>query len=204
MSSTLTESTGDKDLGSGGVMVLPDLTASGGATKQLVVAAGKDRTMYVADRTNMGKFNASSDQIYQELVGALPSGIWAVAAYFNNTIYYCDLGGTLKGFPVTNALVGSTPVQSVNGYNYPGLLPSVSANGTSNGIVWGVENTSTAALHAFDAGTLVELYNTKQAPNGEDTFGGGNKFITPMIANGKVFVATPNSVAIFGLLSTPR
>jgi hypothetical protein len=204
MSSTLSESDNDTDLGSGGVMVLPDLTDGGGHTKELVVAAGKDSNMYVADRTNMGKFNATQDKIYQELNDVLPSGVWAVAAYFNGTIYYCDQGDYLWGFPITNALVSSSPIHSFNGFGYPGLLPSVSANGTSNGIVWGVENTTTAVLHAFDAGTLGELYNTQQAPNGEDTFGGGNKFMTPMIANGKVFVGTPNSVAIFGLLATPR
>ena len=77
---------------------------------------------------------------------------------------------------------------------------AVSANGTTNGIVWAVENSSPAVLHAFDATTLQELYNSNQAANSRDHFGNGNKFITPLVVNGKVFVGTPSAVAIFGLL----
>jgi hypothetical protein len=66
--------------------------------------------------------------------------------------------------------------------------------------VWVVENSSPAVLHAYDATNLAtELYNSNQAANGRDQFS-NNKFITPMIANGKVYVGTPNSVAVFGLL----
>ena len=83
---------------------------------------------------------------------------------------------------------------------HPGTTPSVSANGTGNGIVWAVENTSPAALHAYDAASLNELYNSNQASGGRDQFGNGNKFITPTIVNGRVFVGTPTGVAEFGLL----
>jgi hypothetical protein len=85
-------------------------------------------------------------------------------------------------------------------FAYPGATPAISANATSNGIVWAVENGATAVLHAYDATNLAnELYNSNQAGGARDQFA-GNKFITPMIANGKVFVGTPNSVAVFGLL----
>ena len=58
-----------------------------------------------------------------------------------------------------------------------------------------------AVLHAFDASDLShELYNSSQAANGRDQFGAGNKFITPIIVGGKVFVGTQNGVAVFGLL----
>ena len=64
-----------------------------------------------------------------------------------------------------------------------------------------MENTSPAVLHAYDATDLTkELYNSNQASNSRDQFGGGNKFITPIVVNGKVFVGTPNGVAVFGLL----
>ena len=66
--------------------------------------------------------------------------------------------------------------------------------------MWAVENSSPAVLHAYNAASLSELYNSNQASNGRDQFGAGNKFITPMIVNGKVFVGTPNGVAVFGLL----
>lgn len=101
---------------------------------------------------------------------------------------------------ITNAkLSTSATVQTSTSFSYPGATPSISANGTSNGIVWAVENNSPAILHAFDATNLTELYNTNQAGI-RDQFGADNKFITPMIVNGKVFVGTPNGVAVFGLL----
>jgi outer membrane protein assembly factor BamB len=65
--------------------------------------------------------------------------------------------------------------------------------------VWAIEN-SGATLHAYDASNMSELYNSNQAANNRDHFGSGNKFITPTIVNGKVFVGTQNSVAVFGLL----
>jgi hypothetical protein len=87
-------------------------------------------------------------------------------------------------------------------FTYPGTSPAISANGTSNGILWAHENGSPAVLHAYDAGNLAnELYNSAQAPNGRDQFGPGNKFITPVIADGKVFIGTQSGVAVFGLLN---
>ncbi|MGH7967820.1 MAG: pyrrolo-quinoline quinone, partial [Limisphaerales bacterium] len=79
--------------------------------------------------------------------------------------------------------------------------PSISADGARNGIVWTTENRDPAVLHAYNAGNLAhELYNSNEAPQGRDHFGAGNKFITPMIANGKVYVGTTNGVGVFGLL----
>jgi hypothetical protein len=68
--------------------------------------------------------------------------------------------------------------------------------------VWAHENgVSGAVLHAYNASNLaIELYNSTQATGNRDQFGAGNKFITPTVAGGKVFVGTTNSVGIFGLL----
>jgi hypothetical protein len=85
-------------------------------------------------------------------------------------------------------------------FTYPGTAPSVSANGTSNAIVWAHENSNPAVLHAYDATNLAhELYNSNQAGN-RDQFGAGNKFITPTVVDGKVFVGTTSGVAVFGQL----
>ena len=201
MSNTASESNGDVDLGSGGPMVLPDLSFGAASTLHLAVGAGKDRNIYVVNRDNMGKFNPSSNTVYQELAGALPNGVWGVPAYFNGTVYYCDVNSTLKSFAISGGKLATTPVETAASFTYPGVLPSVSANGSANGIVWGIENTGTAVLHAYAADDLThELYNSSQASGGRDNFGSGNKFITPMIADGKVFAATTNSVAVFGLL----
>ena len=200
MSNGVSESNADQDLGSGGAMVLPNFTDGGGQTRHLVVGAGKDQNIYLLSRDNMGKFNSSSNNIYQQLSGALPGGIWSVPAYFNNQVYYGPVSHTLMAFTVSNAKLSTSPsAQSNNSFGYPGTSPSVSANGTSNGIVWAVEN-SGATLHAYNATNLNELYNSNQAANNRDHFGSGNKFITPTIVNGKVFIGTQNSVAVFGLL----
>jgi outer membrane protein assembly factor BamB len=197
-----TESANDADLGSGGEMLLPDLTDATNTVKHLVVGAGKDGHLYVVDRDNMGKYSASANNIWQDLVGVLPGGVWATPAYFNGRIYYGDSGGTLKAFTITSAKLSSAPTsQSGGSFTYPGTAPAVSANGTANGIVWAHENASTAVLHAYDATDLShELYNSNQAASGRDQFGTGNKFITPTIADGKVFVGTTNGVAVFGVL----
>jgi hypothetical protein len=198
---TVSESNADQDLGSGGALVLPDMTDSSGTVHHLAVGAGKDSNIYVVNRDSMGKFNAQNDSgIYQEIDKVL-NGAWSMPAYFNNTIYYGDQYRALKAFPITNARLATAPsVQSTTIFAFPGTTPAVSANGTANGIVWAVENASPAVLHAYDAGTLTELYNSSQAANGRDQFGNGNKFITPMVVNGKVFVGTPSGVAVFGLL----
>jgi outer membrane protein assembly factor BamB len=153
----------------------------------------------------MGKFNPNNnDQIWQELPGALHGGIWATPAYFNGTVYYGAFGGALLAFKLTNAMLVTPPSsRSATGFPYPGTAPAISANGSANGIVWAYENAlnGAAVLHAYDASNLAhELYNSTQAAGSRDSIGPGNKFITPTIADGRVFVSTINGVAVFGLL----
>jgi hypothetical protein len=203
-SNTENESDTDTDLGSGGAMLLPDLTDASGTVRHLLVGAGKDKNIYVADRDNLGKFNsANNSNLYQELPTALESGAWSSPAYFNGTVYYGGWNDTLKAFPITQAKLATTPSsQSAAVYPYPGSTPSISANGTQNAIVWALESHSATpgVLHAYDATSLSnELYNSNQAAGGRDAFT-GNKFVTPVIVNGKVFVGTPTGMAEFGLL----
>ena len=192
----------DTDLGSGGALVLPDLTDGAGHVWHLVVGAGKDTNLYLVNRDSMGKFNASQNSIYQQLSGALPGGIWSMPAYYNNRLYFGSVGRPIYAFQFSNARLSAGPVaQTSNSFAYPGATPSVSANNNSNGIVWAAENSSTGVLHAYDATSLLELYNSNQASGGRDHFGAGNKFITPTIANGKVYVGTTTGIGVFGLSS---
>ena len=195
---TVAESNADQDIGSGGTLLLPDLKDASGTTRHLALGGGKDSTVYVADRDNMGKFNASSTQIYQAV--SMPGTVFSAPAYFNGTVYLAAVGDALKAFPITNAKLASAPAsQSSHVFGYPGATPTVSASGASTGIVWAIEN-SGAILFAYDATDLTkELYDSNQAANSRDSFA-GNKFITPMVVNGKVYVGTPTSVAVFGLL----
>jgi hypothetical protein len=200
-SNTVAQSDQDLDFGSGGPLLLPDLMDANGTTRHLAVGSGKDANIYVLDRDNMGKFNSGADNIYQFIPGELAGGEFGKPSYFNNTVYYGAVGDTLKAFPVTNAMLARTPAsQSPTNFAYPGATPSISADGNTNGIVWAVENGNTGVLHAYEATNVgKELYNSNQASNGRDQFA-DNKFITPMVANGRVYVGTPTSVAVFGLL----
>jgi hypothetical protein len=199
---TVSASNTDTDLGSGGAMALPDLVDATGRTRHLAVGAGKDSHIYVVDRDAMGKWNASSNQNYQDISGALGGSVFSMPAYFNNTVYYGAAGSTLRAFSVTTARLSTAPVSvTAASFAFPGTTPSVSALGSTNGIVWAVENRNPAVLHAYDAGNLShELYNSNQAANGRDGFGAGNKFITPTIANGRVYVGTTTGVGVFGTL----
>jgi len=203
MHNTVSESDSDGDLGSGGVLVLPDLFDNTGQVWHLAVGAGKDANIYVVNRDSMGKFNPNSDgAIYQEITNVLGETIFASPAYFNNTIYYGAVGQNLIALQISNAQIMVSPTSHTSTFFiYPGTTPSISANGTSSGIVWAVQNNGgPGILHAYDASNLsIELYNSDQAGT-RDQFA-DNKFITPMIANGKVYVGTPTGVAIFGQLN---
>lgn len=204
MYNQLDENENDIDLGSGGTLLV-NVKDSTGTTWQLAVGAGKDSNLYVVNRNNMGKFTAGTNNIYQELPGALPGGMWAMPAAYNGRIFAGPQGSPLYAFEFKDAKLVSTPVaQTSFSFVYPGATPSISSDGGENAIVWAAENTNPAILHAFNAKTLAEIYNTNQAANGRDQFGAGNKFITPTIANGKVYVGTTNGVGAFGLLSSKQ
>ena len=205
---TVTESFDDTDLGSGGEILLPNIKDTAGTAHQLIVGAGKDGSIYLADRTNMGKFNpstvATDSNIYQVVPSALSGRVFSTPAYFNGVLYYGAAGDSLRAFPFTNAkLPASASSVSAATFGFPGTTPAVSANGTQNGIVWALEsgNGSAGVLHAYDPTNLAnEFYDSNQAAGGRDSFGAGNKFITPLIIHGKVYVGTQTGVAVFGLL----
>jgi hypothetical protein len=149
----------------------------------------------------MGKFHPTTNNIYQELPGALAGGVWSMPAFFNGVLYYGPVGSPLLAFEFRNAKLLTSPVaKTATSFGYPGVTPSISSNGGKDAIVWAMENSNPGVLHAYEASTLLELYNSNQAANGRDHFGAGDKFMTPMIAKGKVYVATPTGVGVFGLL----
>jgi hypothetical protein len=199
-----TENSTDTDLGSGGAILVSEKDSTG-KVWQLAVGAGKDGNLYVVDRTNMGKFNSTSNNIYQELKRALVSGIYSTPAAMNTSIYYGPKSSPILEFQFKNAKLSATvAAKTTTTFAYPGATPSISANAGQNAILWATENTNPAVLHAYNAHTLVELYNTNQAAGGRDQFGAGNKYITPMIANGKVYVGTTTGVGVFGLLTAVK
>lgn len=213
MHSTVAESRKDLDLGSGGTLVLPDMKDGSGKVRHLAVGAGKDDVIYLVDRNSMGKYNPENDQaVYQEIpsTGSETSnglggsgGVYSMPAYFNGVLYYGAVDDFLRAFKFNHARI-VTPAASHTAitFGYPGTTPSISSDGLRDGIVWAVENNTPAVLHAYDATDLShELYNSTQEKKRDEIE--GNKFITPMIAAGKVFVGTPTGVAVFGLSPKP-
>jgi hypothetical protein len=195
----------DSDVASGGVVLLPD--QPGTTHPHLLMQVGKEGTIDLIDRDNMGHFHAGNDsQIVQTLPFAI-GGIWGGNAFWNNFAYFGGQDDHLKAYtfdPSGQKLSTSPTSTSSISYGYPGPTPSVSANGTTNGIVWAIQadgGHSYATLHAYDATNLnTELYNSEQN-SGRDRAGSRVKFSVPTIVGGHVFVGGAGQVAMYGLLN---
>ena len=194
----------DTDLGSGGAMLLPASVGGNGHTN-LLVGAGKGKTIYLIDRDNMGHFQAGSDsQIVQSLITAVGINL-SSPAYFNNRVYYMSYNDFMKVFQITNGLLSTSPINTgTQKYLQWGSTPAITANGTNNAIVWALQqdkyNTpGPMILHAFDAyNVATELYNSSQAGTTRDTAGNAVKFATPTVVNGKVYVGTQTELDVYG------
>jgi fibronectin type 3 domain-containing protein len=194
----------DFDLGSGGTMLLPD-SAGGTAHPHLMLAAGKEGTIYLIDRDNMGKFDPNTDHIVQEIPGAL-NRAFDTPAYFNHRVYYvgATLNDVAKAYSLVKGVMSNSPTsKSSDTYGYPGSTPVVTANGTSNGIVWDLDR-GTGQLRAYDASSYgTELYTSAQAAGNRDQLGAVIKFTVPTVVNGMVYVGTATSLVAYGLLVVP-
>ena len=201
--------TGDIDLGSGGPVLLPDDTGST-THPHLMVGSGKDGNLYLVDRDNLGQYNSTNNnQIVQEVPGALGmpgtrAAQFGAPAYFNHLIFYQGLHDVLKAFAISNAVISAMPVESSSvTFGFPGATPVVSANGTSNAIVWAIQadaygSSGPAVLHAFNAANLSqELYNSSQNPS-RDNPGAAVKMSVPTITGGKVYVGAEYELSVFG------
>ena len=215
----------DQDLSSGGLVLLPTLPNG----QQLLVQMAKEGTIYLVDRNNMGTYcvdqtpacTNSDPNIVQELPHATV-GVWGSPAYWNGYVYWGaanDLAHTpdnLKAYSFNannSGLLSTTPSsQSANTFGFSAPVPAISANGVTNGILWGLDNSTfnsacsgglnCQVLYAYDATNLATmLYNSSQAPNSRDIPGGAVKFATPIIANGKVYFGSQFAVSGFGLVT---
>ena len=199
------QSQGDADLGSGAPIILPDSAGSAGHPHLLSVA-GKNGTIYLVDRDNLGHFNASGDtQIVQALRGAIGAN-FGTPVYWNNRLYYIGLGDRLKAFAISNAVINPTPVQGANSFggDKGSTTPCLSANGSSNAIIWAVDTSAYASsgpgvLYAYSATNVAKMLYNSSLLSSRDNPGGAVKFSPPTIANGKVYVGAEYQVSVFGL-----
>ncbi len=199
------ESEEDLDLGSGGALLLP--YQNGAPVPYLAIGGGKDGTLFVVNRNNMGHFNSSGNtQIVESITNAFNGhGLYSGPAYWNGYLFFCAANDVLRVYQMQNGLVSSTPIATgATTFGSPGATPVISANNGTNGIVWAIDpsgypTAAPAVLHAINATTAVELYNSTQAGT-RDTAGAAIKFTPPTVANGKVYVPTAVELDVYGLL----
>jgi hypothetical protein len=197
-----TDNSDDHDFGSGGAAVLANVT-SGTGTVGVVVGGGKDGSLYILNQTSLGGFSSSDATAWQKIAtGYL---IFSTVSMWNDTIYLGPFNGPLTSYALQTTTTPSRFVQQAQAtdpaiFGFPGPSPAISATGTTNGVVWALDNSQyctnqshgcgPAVLHAYDATSLVELWNSSMAAAGADTAGNAVKFTVPSIANGKVYIGT--------------
>jgi len=206
--------TWDADLGSGGVVLLPDQT---GPVAHLLVGGGKEGVLYLVNRDNMGHFLlAGNTQIVQSWHGS--NGSFSTPAFWQNTLYVAGAEqGTTDSMRAYSFNTGTgffatlAPPASAHMFPFPGATPVVSSNGNAQGIVWVVDTsgygvpssygTAPAVLYAFDATNVgTELWDSSQTAAGRDQAGNAVKFTVPTVANGKVYIGSRTELDVYGLL----
>jgi hypothetical protein len=180
----------DLDLSGCSPLVLPDLT---GPFPHVIVAAGKQGTIYVLNRDNLGMYAPNDPQVIQELVGVVGS-MRGAPAYWNGRMYFSAKADFLKIFPLSGSMLSVTPSVATTLKLTGAHAPSISANGNTNGIVWVLNG---GQLWAYDALTLKMIYNSHQVAR--DTLPEISHFVTQTVANGRVYIATRTTLEVFGL-----
>ena len=205
-------SSADQDLGSGGPLVLPatagSITIGSASAPNLLVGSGKDGVIYLINRDNMGKYHSNTDSIVQEIGGGVgAAGSFDTPAfYYDGTaarIYYAGASDYLRAFTISNGYISTAPAVTSDTFGLEGATPSISANGSSNGIVWGIDE-GTSQLRAYNASNVAAgaIYSTA-TNSSRDSMGTAVKFTLPTVVDGEVFVGTSNSLVAYGLLSPP-
>jgi Abnormal spindle-like microcephaly-assoc'd, ASPM-SPD-2-Hydin len=194
----------DLDLGSGGVLLLPNAVTK---PQQLILGTGKDGVLYLVDRSNMGNFNpANNNQIVQSIPGAAAKGLWGNTAYWNMQVYIWGLGDVLKSFRLDRDLLSLAPVAEGSQVSaYPSPTPALSSNGNANGIVWAVKTAlwktgGSSILEAYDAANVSRLLYSSTTNATRDKAGPAVRFAIATVANGKVYVTTQTELDVYGLL----
>ena len=195
----------DADLGSGSPVLMPDNSSS---TPYEIIGGGKDGNLFVVNRSSMGSFSSATNNVIQTVHTGVHQfdNIFSTPVYWNGYFYVHCEGDVLRQFTWSNGLLSSQPVKMGQiPVSVHGATASLSANGTSNAIIWEIDNSNhdnggPAVLRAYDATDVSkELYDSTQAGS-RDTAGTALKFTVPTVAGGKVFVGTSNELDIYGLL----
>ena len=197
----------DDDLGTSGPVLLPDQP---GPHTRLVVAAGKNGVVYLIDRDRMGNYHSGSDAHAVQTVQVSATGVYGAPAYWNGHLFVFASNDVLKDYPLAGGRLAPAPAHhGVTSFPNPGAIPSVSANGQKDGIVWIVltkdhhPGNVSATLQAYDAADVSRLLFTTEN-NSFNTPGFAIRFTMPTVANGRVYVPSRNMVYVYGLLHPAR
>ena len=191
----------DLDQAAGGAVLLPDSVGGGG--RQLV-QIGKSGRVYVLNRESLGGYNANNSTDPGQAVN-LANGLWGSPAYWNGRVYIWPKSDSLRLYGFANgAITGQTSISNESAGTYS-PSPSISANGTTNGIVWSLKTDNfgsqgQAILYAHDATNVATLLYSSTQNATRDNPGASVKFAVPTITNGKVYVGTETQISVFGLL----
>ncbi len=208
--------------------------ASAGLSLKPLLEIGKSGMIYVLDRDNnadgsnkpatevspagLGGYNTSADQVYQEVqtpkTGAQGwgAGVWGSSAYWNNSIYFSGsnpgVANSFAAYSFVNGVLSSTPTSTTfQQFSYPAPTPSISSNGTTNGIAWVADthdfvDNGPETLYAYDATNLVNLLYSSAANPTRDNPGSATREVIPTVANGKVYLGASSQFNVYGLLGT--
>ena len=129
-------------------------------------------------------------------------------------LYNWGASDVLRAYPFNGTTFAASPSAQGSGADLPGGILTLSANGEQqgSGVLWATVVTGGDAennppvpgeLHAFDAANVShELWNSTM--NAAGPFGNFAKYVPPLVANGKVYVATASQlVAVYGLMGGP-
>lgn len=189
----------DLDLGSSGPVVLPDQP---GLYPHELVAGGKQGTLYLINRDQLGQFSSDTDNVIQSIPGSVATELNGVPSYWNKSLYLAGDDDYIKQYALVNGLLTQQPVSQTTVF-FGGAGPastSITANGNSNGILWAIRHTS-PALFAFDSTNLAnKFYDSTQALSARDKLIPVVRFVTPTISNGKVYIGGTAALEVYGLL----
>jgi hypothetical protein len=177
------------------VLVLPDQK---GTHPHLAAAVGKEGTIYILNRDNMGHFCATCTKKDTQIIQELPAFAAETGAliYWNNTIYSSGVAAPISALALTDGRLATAPFAQTKKVSN-GHSPVISANGTAAGILWQLNG---PYLAAYNATTLVRIYDSSQAPNHRDAVTALPHFANMVVANGKVYIGTNTSLIVYGSL----
>lgn len=193
-------------------MLLLPVAAGSPSHPDLMVGAGGNGSIYLVDRDNPGGYDGGNcPDVSPDPLQVIPvhdGPILSTPLYWNNGIFVAAGNGTLEEFPMSGGVLVTTPLstQSPEALGLQGATPVLSANGTTNAILWVIDASGAnatpqtpAILRAYDASNLShEIYNS--AIVATDSAGLAENFTVPTVANGKVYVGAQGELDVYGLL----